>query len=142
MFTKGKRVAKDKKVEVINPYNDQVFQTLGMSDGRDVEAAIATAHKGFEILKRMPAGERAHVLEKASNIIKQRREDFGRIRAAVAERVKHLAPQFALKRPCRLPSLGRPGLQHLPSHHNSGILSEHEVRGAAAGTSDIARIRT
>jgi acyl-CoA reductase-like NAD-dependent aldehyde dehydrogenase len=78
MFTKGKRVAKDKKVEVINPYNDQVFQTLGNSDGKDVESAIATAHRGFEILKRMPAGERARILEKASNILKERREDFGR----------------------------------------------------------------
>ena len=78
MFTKGKRVAKDKKVEVVNPYNDQVFQTLGMSDGKDVEAATATAHRGFEILKRMPAGERARILEKASIIIKERQEDFGR----------------------------------------------------------------
>ena len=78
MFTEGKRVAKDKKVEVVNPYNDQVFQTLGMSDGKDVEAATATAHRGFEILKRMPAGERARILEKASIIIKERQEDFGR----------------------------------------------------------------
>jgi acyl-CoA reductase-like NAD-dependent aldehyde dehydrogenase len=78
MFIKGKRVTKDKKVEVINPFDDQVFQTLGMSDGKDVEAAIASAHRGFQILKAMPAGERAHVLENTSQIIKERRENFGR----------------------------------------------------------------
>lgn len=78
MFTKGKRVVKERKVEVTNPYNDQVFQTLGMSDGKDVSDAIATAHKGFEILRRMPAGDRAHILEKTSDIIKKRKDDFAR----------------------------------------------------------------
>lgn len=78
MFTEGKRVTKDEKVEVLNPYNDKIAQTLGMSDGKDVEAAISTAHRGFEILKNMPAGDRAHILEKASGIIKERKEDFGR----------------------------------------------------------------
>ena len=75
MFTKGKRVVKERKVEITNPYNDQVFQTLGMSDGQDVNDAIATAHKGFEILRRMPAGDRAHILEKTSDIIKKRKHD-------------------------------------------------------------------
>ncbi len=78
MFTKGKRVTKDKKVEVINPYNDEVVQALGMSEGKDVEDAITTAHKGFKILKRMPAGDRAQILEKTSDIIKKRKDDFSR----------------------------------------------------------------
>lgn len=78
MFTKGKRVTKDKKVEVINPYNDKVVQSLGMSEGKDVEDAITTAHKGFKILKRMPAGERTQILERTSDIIKKRKDDFGR----------------------------------------------------------------
>jgi glyceraldehyde-3-phosphate dehydrogenase (NADP+) len=78
MFIKGKRVLRDKKIEVINPYNDQVVDTLGMSENDDVNEAAAIAQKGFEILKRMPAGERSRILEKTAQIILSRKDDFSR----------------------------------------------------------------
>ena len=78
MFIKGKRVLRDKKIEVINPYNNQVVDALGMSENEDVREAIAIAQKGFEILKRMPAGDRSRILEKTAQIIISRKEDFSR----------------------------------------------------------------
>jgi len=78
MFIKGKRVLRDKKIEVINPYNNQVVDTLGMSENEDVTEAIAIAQKGFEILKRMPAGDRSRILEKTAQIIISRKDDFSR----------------------------------------------------------------
>jgi glyceraldehyde-3-phosphate dehydrogenase (NADP+) len=78
MFIKGKRVLRDKKIEVINPYNDQVVDTLGMSENDDVNEAAAIAQKGFGILKRMPAGERSRILEKTAQIILSRKDDFSR----------------------------------------------------------------
>ncbi len=78
MLVKGKRINKDRKVEVINPYNDKVINTLGMSDVEDVNEAITIAQKGFHILKNMAAGQRARILEKASGLIHERKEDFGR----------------------------------------------------------------
>jgi glyceraldehyde-3-phosphate dehydrogenase (NADP+) len=78
MYLLGKRVKKDKVVKVINPYNNQVVETLGKSDGEDVAKAIEIAKKGFKILKEMPAGKRSEILEKTSNIIKEKKEDFAK----------------------------------------------------------------
>ena len=78
MLIKGTRVIRDKKVEVINPYNDQVIETLGMSENKDVSDAIDIVGQGYKILKEMPAGKRAQILEQASGIIRQRKEDFSR----------------------------------------------------------------
>lgn len=78
MLIKGTRIKKDKKVEVINPYNDQVVESLGMSEACDIEEAITMALKGFQILKNMPAGERAKILEKTSEIINRDKEKFSR----------------------------------------------------------------
>lgn len=78
MLIRGKRIDKVKKVEVLNPYNDQVVESLGMSELCDIEEATTIALKGFQILKNMPAGERAKILEKTSAIINGRKEDFSR----------------------------------------------------------------
>ena len=78
MFIRGKRISRDKKVEVINPFNDQVIETLGMSESADVNEAVAIAQKGFDILKKMPAGERSKILENTAHIITSRKDDFSR----------------------------------------------------------------
>lgn len=78
MFFRGKRVVKDRKVEVLNPYDDTIVDTLGMSDADDVEHAIALAEAGFKVLKDMPAGHRAAILEKTAEIIKKKKENFSR----------------------------------------------------------------
>jgi len=78
MYLLGKRIAKDKTVAVINPYNNQVVEKLGMGDEKDVFTAIEVAKTGFKILKDMPAGERSAILERSANIIKDQKEDFSR----------------------------------------------------------------
>jgi glyceraldehyde-3-phosphate dehydrogenase (NADP+) len=78
MFIKGERVVKDKKIEVINPYNDQIVDTLGRSESTDVKQALAIAQTGFDILRKMPAGERSRILEKTAQIIISRKDDFSR----------------------------------------------------------------
>lgn len=78
MFLLGERVAKSKTVEVINPYNNQVVEKVGLSDEKDITTAIKIAKKGFKILKEMPAGERAKILEKTAEIIKNKKEDFSK----------------------------------------------------------------
>ncbi|UCD05255.1 MAG: aldehyde dehydrogenase family protein [candidate division WOR-3 bacterium] len=76
MFIKGKRIVRDKTIEVTNPYNDQVVETLGRSESADVDEALVVAQNGFNILKSIPAGERSRILEKTSQIIVSRKEKF------------------------------------------------------------------
>ncbi len=78
MFLSGERIKKEKKVNVINPFNNQVIESLGLSDENDITKAIKIAQTGFEILKNMPAGGRAKILERTAEIIKDRKEDFAK----------------------------------------------------------------
>jgi len=78
MFLLGERIQKDKIVEVINPYNNQVVERLGLSDEHDIAQAIGIAERGFKILKGLSAGERAKILERTAAIIKEKKEDFSK----------------------------------------------------------------
>ena len=91
MLIRGKRVSKEKKVEVINPYNDKVVDTLGMSDINDVSEAITIAQKGFQIMKEMPAGQRAQILQNASDLIQQRKKEFSQAVALECGKTIHEA---------------------------------------------------
>ncbi len=78
MYYLGKRVGRSKKIEVRNPYDGKVFENLGQTEPGDIEALIRTAQQGFQILKAMPAGERAKILENAAGVINQEKETFAR----------------------------------------------------------------
>lgn len=78
MFIRGERVARNRMVEVVNPYNNKVVATLGRSEIEDVKEAIAVARQGSGLMKRMPAGERAAVLEKTAQDVLSRKEEYGR----------------------------------------------------------------
>jgi len=76
MYLLGERIKKKKTITVKNPYDNSVVDTLGQSDEEDITKAIQAAKAGFEILKNMPAGERAKILEQCARIIQERKEDF------------------------------------------------------------------
>ncbi|MGB3478386.1 MAG: aldehyde dehydrogenase family protein [bacterium] len=76
MYLLGERIKKKKTITVKNPYDNSVVDTLGQSDEEDITKAIQVAKTGFEILKNMPAGERAKILEQCACIIQERKEDF------------------------------------------------------------------
>lgn len=78
MLFLGKRIQKQKTINVISPYDQKVFETLGQSEPQDIEKAINTARAGFEMLKNMPAGERAGILDRTAKIIAEQKEDFAR----------------------------------------------------------------
>ncbi len=78
MFIRGKRVIREKKIGVINPYNNQLIEEIGVSTEKDVTEAIQIAQEGYRILKNMPAGERAKILEQTAKIMSEKKEDFAR----------------------------------------------------------------
>lgn len=78
MFIRGKRVIRDKKIGIYNPYNNQLIEEIGLSTENDVIEAIHIAQEGYKILKNMPAGERARILERTAKIISDKREEFAR----------------------------------------------------------------
>ncbi|MEW5694260.1 MAG: aldehyde dehydrogenase family protein [Candidatus Hydrogenedentota bacterium] len=79
MFLNGKRINKKDNVKVLNPYNNQVIDEVGLADENDLQVVIDTAKKGFNILKEMPVGKRAEILERASLIMLQKKEEFSKV---------------------------------------------------------------
>jgi glyceraldehyde-3-phosphate dehydrogenase (NADP+) len=76
MLLNGEWVDRDKKIEVLDPYDNAVIDTVPAGDKKDAETALKSAVKGFEITKRMTVYDRAQILFKTAKIIEDRLEDF------------------------------------------------------------------
>jgi glyceraldehyde-3-phosphate dehydrogenase (NADP+) len=72
-------VDKDEKIEVRNPYNDEVVDTVPAGDVADVRAALSAAEEGFRANRRLPVHKRIEILYRAARIVADRQEEFARI---------------------------------------------------------------
>ena len=78
MLIAGKWVDKKDKIEVRDPFDDKLVDTVPSGDAADIKAAIAAAEKGFQINRNLPAHERIRILNKTADIIAANAEDFAR----------------------------------------------------------------
>jgi len=79
MLLNGEWVDRDKKIDVIDPFDNSVIDTVPDGDANDVETALDAAVRGFEITKRMTVYDRAQILFKAANLISERLEEFAEV---------------------------------------------------------------
>lgn len=78
MFIAGEWVDRDEKIEVLNPYDQSVVDTVPQATDADIDAALAAAVKGAEIMRAMPAYDRFLILRKAADIMADRQDELGR----------------------------------------------------------------
>lgn len=78
MFLRGRWVDKPEKVEVINPFDCSVIDTVPKADAGDVDAALGTAVEGARAMRDMPGYERFVVLRRAAGLMQDRLEDLAR----------------------------------------------------------------
>ncbi len=71
-------VDKDDKIEVRNPYNDDLIDTVPSGDDDDVKAAFQAAEEGFKINRNLPVHQRISILYKTAEIIRNNQEEFAR----------------------------------------------------------------
>ena len=76
MFIGGQWVDRDDKIEVLNPFDGSVLDTVPRASNEDVDTALATAVRGAEIMAKIPAYERYQILHRASEIITERLEEL------------------------------------------------------------------
>lgn len=69
-------IDKPEVIEVHNPYDNRVLDTVPQSDFNDVDTAIATAVRGAEIMGKMAGYERYRLLHRAAVLIEERVEDL------------------------------------------------------------------
>lgn len=78
MFLRGQWVDKPQRIDVTNPYDNSVIDTVPKADADDVAAAVAGAVEGARIMRHMPAFERSKILRKAAALMLEHLDDLGR----------------------------------------------------------------
>ena len=68
-----------KKIEVRNPYDGSVVDTVPQATASDIEAAIAGAVQGAAVMRQMPGYERFQILRRAADAIVAQQQELGRL---------------------------------------------------------------
>ncbi len=79
IFLAGNWVDKPKKIEVRNPYDNSVFDTVPRADADDVEKALAFAERGAKVMAKLSGYERWKILRKAADLMAARNEEIGQL---------------------------------------------------------------
>jgi glyceraldehyde-3-phosphate dehydrogenase (NADP+) len=79
MLLNGEWVDRDKRIDVTDPFDNSVIDTIPAGSFADAEVALKAAVEGFEITKRMTVYDRAQILYKAAQLISERLEEFATI---------------------------------------------------------------
>ena len=78
MYLAGEWVDRDEKIDVVNPFNGQVFDTVPRGSVEDVQTAIASAARGAGVMAAMSGYQRYEILMRAVGLMRERVEDLGR----------------------------------------------------------------
>ncbi|MCA9179394.1 MAG: aldehyde dehydrogenase family protein, partial [Planctomycetales bacterium] len=63
-------------IEVVNPYDGQVVDTVPRATADDVESALVAATAGAKVMAQLPAYERFKILRQATDLMRARTEDL------------------------------------------------------------------
>ena len=69
-------VDKAERIDVLNPYDGSVVDTVPRAEASDIDRALATAVRGAEIMRGLTGYERYKILHKAADLISERAESF------------------------------------------------------------------
>ncbi len=78
MLINGKWVDKPEKINVVNPYDDTLVDTVPAGTADDVEKAIESAVEGFIINRDLPVHRRISILKKTSEIMESRFDELAK----------------------------------------------------------------
>ena len=77
IFLAGNWVDKPKKLEVKNPFDNSVIDTVPRADAADLEKALGFAERGAKVMAKLSSYERWKILRKAADLIAARNEELG-----------------------------------------------------------------
>jgi glyceraldehyde-3-phosphate dehydrogenase (NADP+) len=78
MFLAGAWTDKPKKIEVRNPFDNSVIDTVPKGDAADMERALSYAERGAKVMAKLTGYERWKILRKAADLMAARNEELGR----------------------------------------------------------------
>ncbi len=84
MLIGGKWVKSKENLEVTNKYSNQVIGKVPLADKESYEKAVKSAQDAFKIISQVPAYKRSQILQKASELIDQKKDEVAKIIAEEA----------------------------------------------------------
>jgi acyl-CoA reductase-like NAD-dependent aldehyde dehydrogenase len=79
MYVAGQWIDKPQKIEVRNPYDDSVIDTVPRAERGDIERALQSAERGARTMAKLSGYDRWKILGKAAELIAARTEELGQI---------------------------------------------------------------
>ncbi len=76
MLLAGEWVERSEKIEVFNPYDNSLIDTVPKATPEDVEKAVEAAKKGQKEMAALSAYERYEILKRAAEIMERRKEEL------------------------------------------------------------------
>lgn len=77
IFLEGRWIDKPTRIEVKNPFDNSIIDTVPKADSGDVEAALAYAERGAKVMAKLSGYERWKILRTAADIMATRNEELG-----------------------------------------------------------------
>ena len=93
LWINGQWENSDNTYELTSPYSGEVIARVAKASVQDVERAIEGAHEAFQSFKKTTAYERAEILYKVVDIMRERRDELAKI--LTHEAAKPLAASLA-----------------------------------------------
>ena len=78
MFLAGEWQDRADRINVTNPFNGELIDTVPRGSVADVDAALKTLEDGAKLMRAMPSAERCRILRSAAEKIRQRADEFAR----------------------------------------------------------------
>lgn len=78
MFCAGQWQETNRTINVTNPFDQSVIDTVPQGSQDDIARAVTTLEQGARIMKAMTPFDRAQILQKASELMLQRKEELAR----------------------------------------------------------------
>ena len=82
MFVAGEWIGKPQTIEVRNPYDNSVIDTVPRAERADVERALQSAERGARLMARLTGYDRWKILKKTAELMAARQEELGRLISA------------------------------------------------------------
>lgn len=79
MLLNSQWVDRNEKIDVTDPFDNSIIDTIPKGTKQDVETALKAAVSGFETTKKMTVYDRAQILYKAAQIIADNLEEYATI---------------------------------------------------------------
>jgi len=78
MYVAGNWVDRAQKIEVLNPFDASVIDTVPRATLDDVDQALVSAVEGAKAMRRLSAYDRSVILRRAALLVEERAEDLAR----------------------------------------------------------------